>query len=520
MTSRLRASAAGIALAAAAVAACSRDAATAPKPASVTAGLGAVTAATVGVALTAAPTFIVKDGSGNALGNVAVTVAVTAGGGTLTGAPVKSAAGATAVGTWTLGTVAGLNTVTVTVAGLPAVSINVTGKPDVPGVLTVTSGNSQRVPAGVPVPQPVTLRVADRFGNGVPGATVTFGVVTGGGAREGSPTVTTVADGSVTAPAWVMGRSNVPQQIIASAGNLSVLVNATVATSYVVDLRFFGPAVEPGIGAAFTAAANRLTAEVIGGVAPENLVGFDVVANCPGVTGVGLLTESVPGVIIYATVTTIDGVGGVIGSSGPCIIRSSNQLAIIGVMQFDVADLQTLFNDGRLGDVVFHEMHHVLGFGTVWDRLPLNGTPKLIINAGTPNTAFTGAQAINGCVASGGRAGTCMPTIPLENRGGPGTADGHWRKSVFGAELMTGYISPPGVPNPLSQITIGSMADLGYVVNLNVADSYAIGSAAAFQLGTVRGAVRGADSVLGERLLFPQFEVMPRGGIRRLAPLK
>jgi hypothetical protein len=507
-----------IAAAAFAAAACSKsDGVTAPpKPASVEAGVAAVTTATVGAPLMVAPTFTVKDASGNALGNVDVSVAVTAGGGTLSGAPAKSAAGATAVGTWTLGNVAGVNTLTVTVAGLAAATISVTGKPDLPSVMTVVSGNGQRVPAGSSLSLPVSVRVADKFGNGVPGVAVAFSVTDGQGVLEGSPAATTGADGSAAAPSWTLGKSNVPQQLRATAGALSASVSATVATNYLVDVRFFGPAVDPGIAAAFTAAANRVSAEIVGGVQSVEFVSFDV-AQC-GITGVGPLTESVPSVIIYATVKTIDGVGKIIGSSGPCIIRSSNKLALVGVMQFDVADLQTIFNDGRLNDVIMHEMHHVLGYGTVWNLLPVTGTPRLIINAGTSTTAFTGASAINGCIASGGGQGTCLPTVPLENTGGPGTADGHWRESIFRTELMTGFVSAAGVPNPLSQMTIGSMADLGYVVNYNSADNYSVGSAASFQLGTVRGSTVGEAIV--EQLLTPRFEATRGGGITRIPEKK
>jgi hypothetical protein len=505
-------------LAAVFAAACSKsDGVTAPaRPASVEAAVSAVTTATVGIALAVAPTFTVKDASGNPLGNVDVTVAVTAGGGTLSGAPTKSSAGPTPVGTWTLGTAAGVNTITVTVGGLTALTISVTGKADVPSVMTVVSGNGQRVPAGTPVLLPVSVRVADRFGNGVSGAAVAFSVTAGQGLLQGSSSATTGPDGSVVAPSWTLGKSNVPQQLTASAGNLFASVNATVATNYLVDVRFFGPAVDPGIAAAFTAAANRISAEIVGGVTPVEFTNTDL-TGC-GITGVAPLNEPVSSVIIYATVKAIDGVGKIIGSSGPCIIRSSSKLALIGVMTFDVADLQTIFNDGRLNDVIMHEMHHVLGYGTVWNLLPVTGTPKLIINAGTPNTAFTGALAINGCIAAGGGQGTCLPTIPLENTGGSGTADGHWRESIFKTELMTGFVSPPGVPNPLSQMTIGSMGDLGYSINLGAADNYSIGSAASFQLGTVRGNTAG--EAIEEQLLYPRFEVTRGGGISPIPPKK
>ena len=62
--------------------------------------------------------------------------------------------------------------------------------------------------------------------------------------------------------------------------------------------------------------------------------------------------------------------------------------------------------------------------------------------------------------------------VPVEDLGGYGTADAHWRESVFDNELMTGYINYG--PNPLSVVTIASLADLGYSVDMNQADPYSI----------------------------------------------
>ena len=58
----------------------------------------------------------------------------------------------------------------------------------------------------------------------------------------------------------------------------------------------------------------------------------------------------------------------------------------------------------------------------------------------------------------------------MENLGGPGTADGHWRESVFRTELMSGFIAAPG--NPLSRMTVASLQDMGYTVDLDKAEPY------------------------------------------------
>jgi hypothetical protein len=62
--------------------------------------------------------------------------------------------------------------------------------------------------------------------------------------------------------------------------------------------------------------------------------------------------------------------------------------------------------------------------------------------------------------------------VPLETGGGSGTAGGHWKESVFNTELMTGYLNYGN--NPLSKVSIASLADLGYKVDLTKADAYTL----------------------------------------------
>ncbi|MFI5244612.1 MAG: leishmanolysin-related zinc metalloendopeptidase, partial [Gemmatimonadales bacterium] len=163
---------------------------------------------------------------------------------------------------------------------------------------------------------------------------------------------------------------------------------------------------------------------------------------------------------------------------------------------------------GQLNDVVFHEMQHVLGFGTLWTT----AMPMLIINAGTPQTAFTGAAGIRGCQQAGGVPSDCLPSIPLESTGGPGTADGHWRWSIFGDELMTAFLPAPGTPKLLSAMTIGSLSDLGYQTNGNVADAYTIPSAVAASSLNLRMALGLTLSDAQEVVLKPRF-IVTRGGV-------
>ncbi len=153
---------------------------------------------------------------------------------------------------------------------------------------------------------------------------------------------------------------------------------------------------------------------------------------------------------------SIDGVGGVLGEAAPDRFRFGSQLPYHGIMRFDSADLARMEADGTLLGVIEHEMGHVLGIGTLWQQR------GLLVGAGTTDPGFIGQQA----VAAYDALCQCeATTVPVANRGGPGTRDAHWRESVFGNELMTGFIGP-GRELPLSTVTIASLADLGYEVDL------------------------------------------------------
>jgi len=180
------------------------------------------------------------------------------------------------------------------------------------------------------------------------------------------------------------------------------------------------------------------------------------------------IDDTVDDVRIYVDIITIDGPGGTLGQAGPCYIRTAGGLPIIGIMQFDIEDVTNLETAGRLVAVVLHEMGHVLGFGTTWQRAGLLKEPS-IGNVGA-DTHFSGPLAIEAFDAAGGKLYTSGAKVPVENSGDEGSADAHWRESVMGTELMTPFLSV--TENPLSAITIQSLADVGYRVDVNYADAW------------------------------------------------
>jgi hypothetical protein len=127
-------------------------------------------------------------------------------------------------------------------------------------------------------------------------------------------------------------------------------------------------------------------------------------------------------------------------------------------MEFDTSDLDRLAETGRLGDVILHEMGHVLGLGTSW--LLTGFVTDLLIDP-----AYTGRGGVAAHQELGG-----VRYVPLENEGGLGTVIGHWRESTFGDELMTGFLG--GQPARMSRMTIAALSDLGYGVDLSQADPY------------------------------------------------
>jgi len=184
-----------------------------------------------------------------------------------------------------------------------------------------------------------------------------------------------------------------------------------------------------------------------------------IVGDLPAASYFG---QTVDDILIEASAVYIDGISGILGQAGPDRVRSGSLLPYHGVMEFDSADVADMIADGTFLGVILHEMGHVLGIGTIWEN------KGLLVGAGTTNPRFIGSQAV---AAYNSIFGTSATGVPVENTGGAGTRDSHWRESVFRTELMTGWVGP-GSDMPLSRVTVGSLADLGYTVNIAAADPF------------------------------------------------
>lgn len=70
--------------------------------------------------------------------------------------------------------------------------------------------------------------------------------------------------------------------------------------------------------------------------------------------------------VITAVLKEIDGVGGILGSAGPTgVWQEFPGISYSGQMEFDLADMQSMEDNGSFKGVILHEMGHVIGVGYV-----------------------------------------------------------------------------------------------------------------------------------------------------------
>jgi hypothetical protein len=147
-----------------------------------------------------------------------------------------------------------------------------------------------------------------------------------------------------------------------------------------------------------------------------------------------------------------------------CGYRESSKLPLIGALKLDIDGLSRADVD----ELILHGIAHLLGLsGASWERLDLLRDSSQE-NPGA-DTHFVGPGATAAFVSAGG-AGYQGAIVPVENDPTHGSVDGHWRESVFGDELMTTLLAAGA--DYLSAITIQSLADIGYTVNLEEADRF------------------------------------------------
>lgn len=175
-----------------------------------------------------------------------------------------------------------------------------------------------------------------------------------------------------------------------------------------------------------------------------------------GTQVVGEVDEDGPEGVLGWAMRTLDALTGFNPRTGTPYVHT-----VSGMFVIDSADIEMLLSIGGLDNVLIHEMGHLLGInGDSWEQ---NGLY-------TPGSGEYEPDSL-ASVAYRESPG-CTGGVPVELEGDPGTADSHWDEAIMTNELMTGWLD--SVNNPLSSITVNSLADMGYEVNVTAADPYTV----------------------------------------------
>ncbi len=139
-----------------------------------------------------APSVTIKDADGKPIAGISVTFTAGSGGGSVTGATATTDGnGVAIVGSWVLGTIVGINTLTAAAVNVPGspLTFTATGTAGPAATITALTVLTGTPPAGTNLDS-LRVKIADQFGNAVSGATVTFAVTSGGGTVSPTSAIT------------------------------------------------------------------------------------------------------------------------------------------------------------------------------------------------------------------------------------------------------------------------------------------------------------------------------------------
>ena len=503
-------------------------------PAEIAVVAGADQEAPVATAVAVPPEVLVTDASGAPMSGIPV-VFTTERGATVANSEVHTnVQGRANPGAWTLGTSTGVYRLTASVEGdgiegnpLHFEAVALAGPA---AGLVAVEGDGQQSEIALPVRVAPRVRAEDVYGNPAAGIKVTFSA---SGDSEVIPAETTTDSAGLAAvDKWVLGiTAGTTYRLTATvttADKTSVTATFTAeATPAVYDIEIVhvtSSLLTDSQREAFEKAEQFWERAITGNLGWSTLR-KPALDDCLARNDI---SEDVPGdrvvddLLIYVQIKEIDGPAGVFGGAGPCQIRVNNSLPAVGVMFFDLGDMDRLETNGHLEGTILHEMAHVIGFGTLWGHLGLLQDPAR--QGRSANTHFTGDAAKAAFDDIRGDNYTDSDLVPVQNLGGEGVWNGHWRELVFRSELMTPF--PDRGLNPLSVVSIASLVDIGYEgVDYSVADEYVL-PPPVYAAAVVEGVEAGAagapqDTIdLGHDILQMPLAVVDRDGnvVRYLTP--
>jgi hypothetical protein len=346
--------------------------------------------------------------------------------------------------------------------------------------LAKVGGDQQTGLVSSPLGAAVQVELQDSKGNPVLGGGNAVQFVASPGGSVTNALVTAGPNGRASTQ-WTLGSGTGTQLLTAThrggTASAQFSANAVAVGGYTLEIRYL-PGTSPTANqqSAVTSAVTLWQSIILGDLAP-------VAVNIPAdacATGQPALNETIDDMVVFVEFAAIDGPGGTLAQAGRCDIQppnppfrgSTDSLPAIGVLRLDTSDLPLLESNGTLDEVITHELGHTLGFSA--DFFVLKG---LLVNPSRPSspgvdTHFDGTAAIAQMDAIGG-AGYPNAKVPVENSALAGSADSHWRESVFDAELLTPVAENAGAM-PLSKVSAAALQDLGYVVNLAAAQLFSL----------------------------------------------
>lgn len=254
---------------------------TAGPAANFTVASGNLQSATAGTDVALAPTVLMADLTGNPVPGAPVVFAVTSGGGTVEGGgTVTGADGRAAPTRWTLGTTAGLNTLTATSTSVPGVSVvfTATGVIGQPAILILLAGDGQTATVGSTTSVAPSVKLTDALNRPLPNVAVFF-TVTGGGGFVTPTNPLTNAEGIATLDRWTLGLPPGPHTLAASRQGVPPVTFTATGLDFVLQSVDAGGNHSCGVaagGAAFCWGANgsgQLGAAVADTKVPTAVVG-------------------------------------------------------------------------------------------------------------------------------------------------------------------------------------------------------------------------------------------------------
>lgn len=460
------------------------------------------------------------------LSGVTVAFEVTAGGGSVpSSSAVTDADGIASPGPWTMGD-PGPQELRATVPGLNRVVFRATALAAPVAELVAVEGDGQRTEIGLPVRVAPRVRAEDADGNPVADTRVTFSA--SGDSEVVPEQATTDSAGFAAVDRWFLGRIpgttyTLTASVANADGTSATATFSAEATPAVYDIELehvTATLLTASQRAAFEEAERFWESAITGNLTRTRPLSRTSLANC---LSHAKMSGDIPGdrvvddLLIYVEIKEIDGRSGIFGGAGPCQIREDNSLPAVGVMFFDIADLDSMEANDQLEETIVHEMAHVIGFGTLWSHLNLLQDSARAGHSG--NTHFTGEAAKAAFDEIRGDNYTDSDLVPVQHQGGVGVWNGHWRELVFRTELMTPF--PDRGPNPMSVVSLASFVDIGYPeVDYSVADEYLLPPPqyAAQAAAGVEAAARARRNVLDfgrEILLMPLMVVDSNGNVVR-----